>query len=314
MTKPHLLTFDTYETWDIGPMEAAYTLHPMPDSGKISDLPEAVIPEIRAIAFKGHGQLGADIIDALPNLAMIANYGVGYDTIDVAHATRKGIKVTNTPDVLTQDVADLAVGLIIAQYRGIPGADHWVKSGQWSATGAYPLQRKVSGKRIGVVGLGRIGRAIAERLSPFGVELSYYARQPKETPGWTHINDIETLASKVDILVVSLSGGPETQGMVGKAAIEALGPEGVLVNISRGTTLDEGALLDALESGALGAAALDVFLHEPGLDPRFLALDNVLLQPHQSSGTVETRRAIGQLQRDNLAAFFEGKALVTPVN
>ena len=314
MTKPHILTFDTYETWDIGPMEASYRLHPMPDSGNVSDLPDDVISKIRAIAFKGHGALTAEIMDALPNLAMIANYGVGYDTIDVAHATRKGIRVSNTPDVLTEDVADLAVGMIIAQFRGIAGADDWVKSGNWSQIGSYPLQRKVSGKRIGIVGLGRIGRAIAERLAPFNVEISYYARQPKEAPEWSHVGDIETLARDVDIMVVSLSGGPDTHGMVGKPAIEALGPNGLLVNISRGTTLDEAALLDALESGKLGAAALDVFLQEPDLDSRFLKLGNVLLQPHQSSGTIETRKAIGKLQRDNLAAFFAGKALISPVN
>ena len=314
MTKPHVLTFDTYETWDIGPMEASYRLHPMPGSGNVSDLPDDVISQIRAIAFKGHSALTAEIMDALPSLAVIANYGVGYDTIDIAHATRKGIRVSNTPDVLTEDVADLAVGMIIAQFRGIVGADAWVKSGNWSQTGSYPLQRKVSGKRIGIVGLGRIGRAIAERLTPFGAVISYYARQPKEAREWSYVGDIETLARNVDIMVVSLSGGPNTHGMVGKPAIEALGPDGLLVNISRGTTLDEAALLDALESGKLGAAALDVFLQEPDLDPRFLKLKNVLLQPHQSSGTVETRKAIGQLQRDNLAAFFAGKTLVTPVN
>ena len=314
MTKPHILTFDTYEIWDIGPMESSYRLHPMPDSGNVSDLPDDVISKIRAIAFKGHGALTAEIMDALPSLAMIANYGVGYDTIDVAHATRKGIRVSNTPDVLTEDVADLAVGMIIAQFRGIAGADDWVKSGNWSQIGSYPLQRKVSGKRIGIVGLGRIGRAIAERLAPFNVEISYYARQPKEEPEWSHVGDIETLARDVDIMVVSLSGGPDTHGMVGKPAIEALGPNGLLVNISRGTTLDEAALLDALESGKLVAAALDVFLQEPDLDSRFLKLGNVLLQPHQSSGTIETRKAIGKLQRDNLAAFFAGKALITPVN
>lgn len=314
MSKPHLLTFETYDDWDVVPMEAAYTVVPMPDSGKVADLPADVIPQITAMAFRGHSTLGADIMDALPNLGMIANYGVGYDTIDVAHATEKGIKVSNTPDVLTDDVADLAVGMVIARSRDMVGASAWIRSGNWAKNGAYPLQRKVSGKRVGIVGLGRIGRAVAERLVPFKMDVHYYSRTPKDTPGWTHHDDIVAMAAAVDILIVCVSGGPETVGIVGKQAIEALGPEGLLVNASRGTTVDEAALLSALESGALGAAASDVFLNEPTIDSRFMMLDNILLQPHQSSGTVETRKVMGQLQRDNLAAFFAGEPLVTPVN
>lgn len=268
---------------------------------------------MEAFAFKGHGTLGAEIMDAFPKLGMIANYGVGYDTIDVAYAASKGIKVSNTPDVLTDDVADLAVGMVIAQSRGMVGASNWIRSGNWAKNGAYPLQRKVSGKKIGIVGLGRIGRAVAARLQPFGCDIHYYSRAAKDTPDWVHHSDIVTMASAVDILVVTLSGGPETIGMVGADALKMLGPEGLLVNASRGTTINEGAMLDALESGTIRAAALDVFENEPNIDPRFLALDNVLLQPHQSSGTMETRKVMGQLQRDNLAAYFAGKQLLTPV-
>lgn len=314
MTKPHLLTFESWDEWDIVPMQAAYTLVPMPQSGKVADLPSDVIPQITAMAFRGHSTLGAEIIDAFPNLGMIANYGVGYDTIDVAHATAKGIKVSNTPDVLTEDVADLAVGMVIAQSRGMVGASDWVRSGNWAQNGAFRLQRKVSGKRVGIVGLGRIGRAVAERLTPFGCDLHYFARTPKDTPGWTHHDAIADLAKAVDVLVICVSGGPETAGIISRQVIEALGPEGLLVNASRGTTVDETALLDALETGALGAAALDVFLNEPHIDARFMKLDNALLQPHQSSGTIETRKVMGKLQRENLAAFFAGKPLVTPVN
>lgn len=253
-------------------------------------------------------------MDAFPKLGMIANYGVGYDTIDVAHATSKGIRVSNTPDVLTDDVADLAVGMVIAQSRGMVGASDWIRAGNWDKNGAFKLQRKVSGKRVGIVGLGRIGRAIADRLRPFGCELHYYARAPKDTPGWTHHTDIVALAHAVEIMVICVSGGPDTIEIVGKEAIEALGPHGLLINASRGTTVDEIALLDALETGALGAAGLDVFLNEPHINPRFFDLTNVLLQPHQSSGTIETRKIMGQLQRQNLAAFFAGQPLPTPVN
>ena len=314
MAKPHILTFDTYELWDIAPMEEQFVLHAIPASGQVNDLDADLREKITAIAFKGHSHLGAEMIDALPNLEIIANYGVGFDTIDVAHATSKGIRVTNTPDVLTDDVADLAIGMVIARSRDIVGASQWVRSGNWAKQGNYALQTKVTGKRVGIVGLGRIGRSVAERLVPFETDIHYYSRAPKETPGWSHHSDIGEMASMVDILIICLSGGPDTKDMVGKAAIEALGPDGLLVNVSRGTTVDEQALLDALESGALGSAALDVFMGEPDINPRFLKLKNVLLQPHQSSGTVETRKVMGQLQRDNLAAHYAGKPLRTPVN
>lgn len=313
MTKPHILTFETYDDWDVVPLEATYTVHNLPYGGKVADLSPEAVANVQAFAFRGHGTLGAEIIDAFPKLGMIANYGVGYDTIDVAHAASKGIKVSNTPDVLTDDVADLAVGMVIAQSRGMVGASDWIRSGNWQKNGAYPLQRTVSGKTIGIVGLGRIGRAVAERLQPFGGEIHYYSRAEKATPGWTHHSDIVAMASQVDIMVVTLSGGPATIGMVGAEAIRALGPNGLLVNASRGTTIDESALLDALENKLLGAAGLDVYENEPNIDRRFLALDNVLLQPHQSSGTIETRKIMGQLQRDNLAAYFAGTPLLTPV-
>ncbi len=314
MTKPAILTFEAYDDWDIDPMEAEYEVYNLPYGGKVSDLPPDAVGDIAAFAFRGHGTLGGDIIDAFPRLGLIANFGVGYDTIDVAHATAKGIKVTNTPEVLTEDVADLAVGIVIALSRGMVGASQWIHSGNWVKNGAYPLQRKVSGKRVGVVGLGRIGRAVAERLQPFGGAIHYFSRSPKEAPGWTYHDDIVAMAKEVDILIVTLSGGPATLGMVGKDALDALGPDGMLINISRGTTVDESALLDALESRSIRAAGLDVFESEPNINPRFFKLDNVLLQPHQSSGTIETRKAMGQLQRDNLAAYFAGKPLLTPVN
>jgi len=314
MSKRHILTFESYEDWDTVPMEAEYTVYNLPYGASLDSLPEEAFDEVEAFAFRGHDHLGADVMDAFPKLGMIANYGVGYDTIDVAHATSKGIRVTNTPDVLTEEVADLAVGMLIAGSRGMIGASDWIRSGRWAANGAYALQRKVSGSTVGIVGLGRIGRAVAERLVPFGCDIHYYARSQKDTPGWTFHDDIVDLARAVQTLVITVSGGPATQGLVGADAIVALGSDGFLVNASRGTTVDEGAMLDALENGTLGRAALDVFLNEPDIAPRFLKLDNVLLSPHQSSGTVETRKVMGQLQRDNLAAYFAGKALLTPVN
>ena len=268
---------------------------------------------VRAIAFKGHGRFDGAVMDLFPALGLIANYGVGYDAIDVADAQARGVAVTNTPDVLNDDVADLAVGLLIAQCRRMVQADHYARSGQWAEAGEFPLNRKMSGGRAGILGLGRIGREIADRLAAFKMELHYWSRSEKPTPGWIYHDDPVALAGAVDFLVVALVGGPETEGMVSAEVLDALGPEGVLVNISRGSTVDEGALLDRLEDGRLGGAALDVYRSEPDLDPRFAALNNVVLQPHQGSGTHVTRAAMGQLQRDNIAAFMAGRPLLTQV-
>ncbi len=313
MTKPDILVVGDYADYDHAPMQEAYNTWHMAEGGTLDHLPAEAFEAIRGIAFRGHSFLSGEIMDRFPNLGMIANLGVGYDTIDVAHAVSRGILVSNTPDVLTEDVADLGIGMMIAWSRGIPGAQNWITSGHWAQHGEYRLQRKVSGKRAGIVGLGRIGRAVAERLVPFNIDVSYFARAPKETPGWTHYDDIAAMAANVDVLFVCVSGGPATAGIIGKDILEALGPAGLLINISRGTTIDEPALLNALESGAIAGAALDVFLNERHIDPRFLALDNVLLSPHQSSGTIETRTRMGALQRENLAAFFAGQALITPV-
>lgn len=269
---------------------------------------------LKAVAFKGHAPFKGDAMDLLPGVGVIANYGVGYDAIDVAAANAHGIKVTNTPDVLSDDVADLAVAMLIAQARNmIKGQDH-VMSGRWAQAGEIPLNRKVSGSTAGIVGLGRIGREIADRLAAFKMDLHYTSRSEKQTPGWTYHADVVSLAKAVDFLVIALVGGPETQNFVTREAIEALGPRGVVVNISRGSTVDEAALLDALEAGTIAGAGLDVFVNEPNIDPRFLKLDNVVLQPHQGSGTVETRRAMAVLQLDNIRAHLEGRALLTPVN
>ncbi len=280
----------------------------------VGGLSEAARGGIRAVAFKGHNRFGGAVMDLLPNLGVIANFGVGYDAIDVSAASERGVKVTNTPDVLNDDVADLAVGLALTFFRRmVVGAD-WVASGQWPTKGEMPLNRKLSGSKVGIMGLGRIGREIADRFAAFKCELHYHARSEKETPGWTFHADPVGLARAVDVLVVALVGGDQTRNYVSREVIAALGDRGVIVNISRGTTIDEGALLDALESGAIAGAALDVFLNEPNIDPRFLELENVVLQPHQGSGTVETRRAMAELQLENVRNFLEGRPLATPVN
>lgn len=315
MTKPHILAFESYDSWDADPMSQLFTVHPFPASGDLSQLPDDVREQIKAFAFKGHSSLGPDIIDAFPNLELIANYGVGYDTIDVQHASKRGIKVTNTPDVLTNDVADLAVGMLLALNRDIPGAAQWVTSGSWASRGAYPLQRTLTGVSVGIAGLGRIGRAVAQRLQGFETDIHYYSRSRKDTPeDWTFHSSLVDLAAAVDVLIVMVSGGPDTAKIISKEVIASLGSDGLIVNCARGSTVDEEALIEALQNRAIRGLASDVFNNEPKIDERFLKLDNVLLQPHQASATVETRKAMGQLQRDNLIAFFDNKPLLTPVN
>ncbi len=311
MTKPDLLLIGDYPGWDMQAFQAGYTCHHSP----LDQVDAALASRLRAVAFKDHIPFTAQMMDQLPSLGLIANFGVGYDAIDTQAATARGIKVTNTPDVLTDDVADLAVGMLLAITRNMVQADTWVRSGDWARRGPLPLNRTVTGKRVGIVGLGRIGRAIAERLVAFKTPISYYSRTPKKTPSdWSYHADITQMAAQCDALVVALSGGPDTAGLITAAALKALGPEGTLINISRGSTVDEAALLTALETGTLGAAALDVFATEPACDPRFATLKNTVLQPHQASATIETRQAMGQLQRDNLDAFFADKPLITPVN
>jgi lactate dehydrogenase-like 2-hydroxyacid dehydrogenase len=309
-----VLAIGRYSDTDRAALARDFDATPVERIAGIASLSEDVRGAVRAMAFAGHSPLGGAEMDLLPGLGLIANYGVGYDAIDVAAASARGIRVTNTPDVLNDDVADLAVAMLIAHRREMHAASDWLTSGKWASTGAYRLGHRVSGLRAGIFGLGRIGRDIAKRLAAFNMEIHYCSRREKETPGWTYHRDAVAMAEAVDVLFVALVGGPETEKMVSADVIAALGPQGVLVNISRGSTVDEAALLDALESGALGGACLDVFVSEPDIDPRFLKLDNVLLQPHQGSATVETRAAMGQLQRDNIGAFLGDAPLLTPVN
>ncbi|MCB1339246.1 MAG: 2-hydroxyacid dehydrogenase [Maritimibacter sp.] len=308
------LVIGRYSEADRAALASAFDPLFLTSPADIAGLDAGLRAGITALAFKGHAPLDGAAMDLLPNLGLIANFGVGYDAIDVAAASARGIRVTNTPEVLNDDVADLAVALLLAQGRELIAASDWARSGRWKSEGEYRLNRKVSGGRAGIVGLGRIGREIADRLAAFKMEIHYFARSEKDTPGWTFHADPVSLARAVDFLIVALVGGAETERFVSAEVIAALGPRGVIVNISRGTTVDEAALLDALEQGRLAGAGLDVFLNEPGIDPRFYALSNVVIQPHQGSGTVETRAAMGRLQRDNIDAFRAGRPLLTPVN
>ena len=309
-----VLAIGPYSERDISGLKSAFDPIFLDTPSQMHELDASARSKIKALAFKGHTSFGANEIAMLPNLNLIANFGVGYDAIDISAANERNIKVTNTPNVLNDDVADLAVAMLLMQVREMAQASEWAHSGNWKTAGEYRLNRKFSGGRAGIVGLGRIGREIANRLAAFKMDIHYYARTEKETPGWTYHSDVTSLAAAVDYLIVAVVGGPDTINFVSREVIAALGPRSIIVNISRGSTIDEEAMLEALETGKIGGAALDVFLNEPNINPRFYSLPNVVVQPHQGSGTVETRDAMAALQRDNIHAFIQGSNLVTPVN
>ncbi|TDC77708.1 2-hydroxyacid dehydrogenase [Streptomyces hainanensis] len=252
------------------------------------------------------------LMDALPGLGAIVHFGVGYETTDVARARARGIDVSNTPDVLTDCVADLAVGALIDVMRRLAAADRYVRSGSWVA-GGYPLASRVSGKRIGILGLGRIGGAIARRLAGFDAELGYHSRHRVEGVPHHYAESPRDLAEWADAVVVATAGGAGTRGLVSTEVLKALGPDGYLVNVSRGSVVDEPALVTALSEGRIAGAALDVFADEPHVPPALLGLDNVLLLPHIASATHETREAMGDLARRNLEHYLAEGTLLTPV-
>nr|WP_221208652.1 2-hydroxyacid dehydrogenase [Nocardioides albus] len=269
-------------------------------------------PSIGAVVTTGRTGVPADLMAQLPSLGVIVNFGVGYDTTDVEAAAERGVLVANTPDVLTDCVADTAVGLTIDTLRRLSAADRFVRRGDWSGA-SYPLTRKVSGKRVGIVGLGRIGQAIATRFEAFGCPISYHSRREVEGSTYTYAASPTDLAADVDILVLATSGGSGTQHLVDRTVLEALGPEGYLINIARGSVVDQDALVDLLITGGIAGAGLDVYTEEPTVPAELMALDNVVLLPHLASGTVETRAAMEQLTLDNLDRWLADGTVLTPV-
>ncbi|WP_116948161.1 2-hydroxyacid dehydrogenase [Jiangella endophytica] len=264
------------------------------------------------VAVTGAG-MDAELIGALPRLAAVINLGVGYDSVDVAALKPRGIALSNTPDVLTDCVADLAVGGLIDVFRGLSASDRFVRRGEWAAGRKFPLQRRVSGARVGILGLGRIGRAIAHRLEAFGCTVAYHNRRRVDDVPYAYAATPVELAHDADAVIVVTPGGTGTQALVSAEVIAALGPDGYLVNVARGSVVDQDALVTALTTGALGGAALDVFTDEPRVPEELFALDNVVLLPHIGSATVETREAMAQLVLSNLERFLADGTLVTPV-
>lgn len=268
---------------------------------------------ITAVVTSGRTGVDAALMRRLPQLGAVVNFGVGYDTTDVDAAAERGIAVSNTPDVLTDCVADLAVGLVIDTMRGLSSAERFVRAGRWPVEGNTPLTRQVTGKRVGIIGLGRIGSAIADRLNGFRCEISYHNRNEIDGSPYVYAAGPKTLADNVDVLIIAASGGSGTAHLVDRAVLEALGPQGYLINVARGSVVDEEALVELLAAGQLAGAGLDVFAHEPDVPDALLAMDNVVLLPHVGSGTVETRAAMEALTLENLDRFLADGTLVTPV-
>ena len=294
-------------------LERDYICHRLWEAADRDGALAAAAPLVRGVATSGGTGIDAALMDALPKLEIIANFGVGVDLVDLDHAAGKGIIVTNTPEVLTDDVADLAMALITCVARGIVAGDRYVRAGRWAREGAMPLMRAVGAATIGIVGMGRIGRAVAHRAAATGARIAYTSRTEKSDLPYPFVADLTALARDSDYLVLCAPGGADTRYLVDAAVIEALGPDGALINVGRGTLVDEAAMTTALADGRLGGAGLDVFENEPALAPGLADLPNVVLLPHIGSATRETRRAMGDLVAANLAAHFAGRPLPSRV-
>jgi lactate dehydrogenase-like 2-hydroxyacid dehydrogenase len=287
--------------------EADYIVH---DHTHIKD--PGALSKVTALVGTGAAKVDKKLLTMLPNVKLIAICGVGYDGVDVAAAKEKGIVVTHTPGVLTDDVADLAMGLVLSIGRRIPQADKFVRNGDW-VSDTFPMANKVSGARIGVVGMGRIGRAIAKRAVAFDMRIAYTCREPKADVSYVFHKTVTALAAEVDYLVVAVPGGDSTKNLIGASVLQALGSKGYLINIARGTVVDQPVLVQVLKDKQIAGAALDVFWDEPMVDPELRRLHNVVLTPHIASATEETRRTMAALTMDNLAAFYQKKPVLTPV-
>jgi lactate dehydrogenase-like 2-hydroxyacid dehydrogenase len=279
----------------------------------LDDLDARTAAEATVAVTSGVWGVRAEHFDRLPGLGAVVNFGVGYDSTDVAEAARRGVAVSNTPDVLTDCVADTAVGLVIDVMRRLSAADRFVRRGEWADGRVPALARRVTGARVGILGLGRIGLAIARRLAAFDATISYHNRSERTDVPYAYAASPVVLAKSCDVLVVAAAGGPDSRHLVGADVLDALGPDGFLVNVARGSIVDEEALVDALEDGRIAGAGLDVFSDEPRVPAALLDRDDVVLLPHVGSGTVETRAEMVELVLANVDQFLKTGTLVTPV-
>ncbi|MBB3951576.1 2-hydroxyacid dehydrogenase [Aureimonas jatrophae] len=306
-----LLVFGPYNEDGLAGLREVFDVRQL-ERRDIALLPEGERPVIRALALGGH--LPNEAMDLLPNLEIIGHFGVGYDGVDAAHAASRGIAVTNTPDVLTDEVADTALALVLMTVRDLVRAENHARSGEWERSGPFPLTPlSLRGRRLGIMGLGRIGLAIAQRAESFGLAIEYHNRTRRSDVDYGYHASLRELAEAVDILLVAAPGGAGTERAVNAEVLRALGPKGVFINIGRGSTVDEPALIEALQNGTIAAAGLDVFADEPRIPDPLRALQNVVLLPHVASASRDTRIAMGNLVTENLTRWFLGETLASPV-
>jgi lactate dehydrogenase-like 2-hydroxyacid dehydrogenase len=286
-----------------------FTVHKLHEAADKEALIRELAPRLRAIA---GGNVSAELMDKLPRLEMIANFGVGYDSIDTKAARERGIHVTNTPNVLNDAMAEITIGLMVALARQLPQADRFVREGKWPK-GSYPLQVELNGKTVGILGLGRIGKEVALRAQAMKMRVVYHGRHRQPDEPYVYYDKLVDMARDVDWLVLIAPGGKATDKIVNREVLEALGPEGFLVNMGRGTLVDEPVLVEMLQQGRIAGAALDVFEKEPSVPEALFGLDNVVLSPHQGSATHQTRNKMGDLVVANLVAHFAGEPLISAV-
>ena len=310
--KPDILLVEKMMPYVEERLDAAYTVHRMYDPEAKAAL-EAALPNIRAVATGGGTGLSNEWIEKLPSLGVIAINGVGTDKVDLAFARARKIDVTTTPGVLTDDVADMGIALMLASLRHIAKGDAFVRAGQWGKEG-FPLGNSPKGKRLGILGLGQIGKAFGRRAEVFGMDIRFWNRSPVKDTAWKSCASPVALAEDSDVLCVIVAANAETQNIVNADVLKALGPKGILINIARGSVVDEDALLAALNDGTIGGAGIDVYLNEPRIREDFFTAPNTVLAPHQGSATVETRVTMGELVLANIAAHFAGEKPPTTVN
>jgi lactate dehydrogenase-like 2-hydroxyacid dehydrogenase len=294
-------------------IEHGFTLHKATAASDREALLESIAPRVRAIVVcGGHDPVNAAIMGRFPKLEIVSCNGVGYDHIDVAWAAEHGVVVTHTPDVLTEEVADTALGLTLCTVRELPQAERYLRAGNWPKLGNYRLTASLRDRVVGIVGMGRIGKAIARRFDAMRVPVVYHEPVPVDV-SYKHYPNLLDLAREVSLLIVITSGGPATKNLISREVLQALGPEGILINVSRGSVVDEQALISALQNKTILAAGLDVFAHEPNVPPQLLEMQNVVLFPHVGSASTATRAAMDALCVDNLVSWFRGTGPITPV-
>jgi lactate dehydrogenase-like 2-hydroxyacid dehydrogenase len=298
----------------IDKLSDAFTLHRLWEASDRDAFLRDVGPQIRGLAVGGggHQPIGAALYDRLPNLQILSSFGVGYDHIDAREAGRRGIVVTNTPGVLDDEVADLAIGLLFATIRQLPQSDRYLRQGHWLQK-PFPLTATLRGRTVGILGLGRIGKAIAKRITAFGVPVMYHGRTEQADVPYRYCPSLVDLAESVDVLIVIAPGGAGTKHMVNAEVLKALGPNGIVINVARGSLIDEQALIEALRNRTILSAGLDVFEDEPHVPQALIDMEHTVLLPHVGSATVHTRNAMGQLVVDNRTSWFGGRGPLTPV-